>query len=35
MQIETLKDVLDWTREFHRYMASCLGRRTGDMNSAL
>ncbi|PSW06689.1 ATPase [Photobacterium lipolyticum] len=24
MKIETLRDVLHWTREFHQYLASCL-----------
>ncbi|MGF1759562.1 ATPase [Photobacterium sagamiensis] len=24
MQIETLRDVLHWTREFHQYLANCL-----------
>jgi uncharacterized protein (DUF305 family) len=24
MQIETLKDVLHWTREFHQYLSQCL-----------
>ena len=24
MQIETLKDVLHWTKEFHQYLAKCL-----------
>jgi len=24
MQIETLKDVLNWTRDFHQHLASCL-----------
>ncbi len=24
MQIETLKDVLNWTREFHQHLASCM-----------
>lgn len=24
MQVETLKDVLNWTREFHQYLASCM-----------
>jgi len=24
MQVETLKDVLNWTREFHQHLASCM-----------
>jgi hypothetical protein len=24
MQVETLRDVLHWTREFHQYLANCL-----------
>jgi hypothetical protein len=24
MQIETLKDVLHWTREFHQHLSQCL-----------
>lgn len=24
MQVETVKDVLQWTREFHEYLASCM-----------
>lgn len=24
MQVETLKDVLHWTREFHKHLANCL-----------
>lgn len=33
MQIETFKDVLDWTREFHRYLASCLAHCADDNES--
>jgi len=24
MQVETLKDVLEWTREFHQHLANCM-----------
>lgn len=33
MQIETLKDVLNWTREFHRYLATCMTRCADDNES--
>ena len=33
MQIETLKDVLDWTCQFHRYLASCLNHCADDNES--
>lgn len=32
MEVETLKDVLYWTREFHRHLSECLTRGTDRNN---
>lgn len=33
MQVETLKDVLNWTREFHQHLASCMRHCSGENES--
>lgn len=34
MQVETLKDVINWTREAHQHLASCMQHCAGENESA-